>query len=311
MTLRRGLCSRAACSDVVQGTGIIFNANGDELSPQSGARTLYAEVRTSSGTTVLLELGLLGPDVLNVRFREIERAQVVYRGRINRRTFRPSVDGWTFELDTEDGRLLGDAGPEPIRVRSGQIRLVQPMEPDEVARTNGLIEVQGGCGGEVDIEGQPPPPIGSPPPVLPPPPPSPPPPSPPPPGLPPPAPPPSPPPSSDPNAPFGSDDDETGCGGDTVEEDSGGGCSGDDTSDDSGGCDDDGSSSSSDGSGCEGDSGDGGGCDGCGGGGAAAGGAVTARVFRASFRLAWPLWLVAFVNRRMRRKVAKKNEHSP
>ncbi len=291
MVLRRGLCSSDACGDAISGTGLIYSSDGDEFT-SAVDRTLYSEARTSSGTLVLFEVDFQGSRVEDVRYRELLRAKVVYVGNVDP-TFRATSDGWNFDLDISDGSLLrGD-----ITVEGGTIRVLGVPDIEEVARINGTVEVQGGCGGDVDIDGRAPPDVPPAPPPLP----------------------PSPGPS-EPTDPEASVSETSGCSGDSVEdEDSGGGCAGDDSDDSGGGCSGD-DSADSDGTGCGGDSSDGGG--GCGGdssdGGGGCGGdsgsdgcsgdgcdstgrtAFTLRAACGSFRFTWPLWVVAVINRVMR-----------
>ncbi|MEO1335258.1 MAG: hypothetical protein AAFV29_06425 [Myxococcota bacterium] len=317
MRLQRGSCQDPACADVIEGAGILYRPESDGFS-EDGGRTLYAEARTSSATTVLLEVAFSGNRATRVRFREIQRSQVVYRGLVVRQNFRRTASGWAFELDTEDARRLGVDGPPPIVVRQGQIVLLGPPDRERAASANGSVEIQGGCGGEIDIDGRPipPPPIDPVDPV-------------------------DPPPPVDGTPIIESE----GCSGDPVEdpiEDDSGGCSGDDADDpdsdasgcageDSSGCSGDdaesdtgceGDSSGEDGGGgCGGDSADGGGgcggddvdaggCDSCEGSGATAGGLWTARATRGTFRLMWPVGLVAWVNRRMRRKASRRSKEN-
>ncbi len=318
MVLFRGACADARCADVVRGSGVIFESDGDDRGG-SGSR-LYAEAVTSSRSTVLLELAYRGADVWNVRFREIQRGRVAYRGRIERRSFDPvlagdgRLTGWTFEVDTVDARTEGDPSP-PIRIRSGRIEILGRPSMEDVARDNGTVEIQGGCGGVIDLGPYVPPddfddPIDPGP-------------------APDPDPPPPPDPNPDPDPPIFDDDDASGCSGDTIEEDSGGGCAGDEPSDDestgcggdeydeddeSTGCggdeydeDDDSTGCSgeddSESTGCAGDDTDADSDSGCEG-DEAVGSIALWRATRGTFRLAWPMGLVAWVNRRMRRRRA-------
>ena len=326
MTLFRGSCNNEDCAEVISGTGIIFESDGDHFSNRSGGSRLYAEAVTRDDSTVLLELAYRGTDVWDVRFREIRRGRVAYRGDILRRSFDPTTDfqgrfaGWEFELDTVDDRDTADEAPR-IDVRFGQIEILGPPRTEDVARDNGSVEIQGGCGGTIELDPFIPPedieePIEPDPvdpgPIN-----------------------PDEPPPPDEAGPF-DDDDSTGCSGDTVEEDSGGGCAGDEPSDDestgcggdeyededeSTGCGGDEYDEDDDSTGCSGDSSDDDDTSGCSGdssdddesdtgceGDDAAGSIALWRATRGSFRLAWPVGLVAWVNRRMRRRCEDPND---
>lgn len=345
MTLQRGSCASPECGEVIRGTGLLFASAGRELGSEPGEPTLYSEAVTGAGTTILLEVAFRGSIVDEVRFREVERSRVLYRGRILRRSFRPTTDGWAFALDTVDARAQGANGPPPIVVRNGTIVRRASADAEQVARDHADTDIEGGCGGSVvdtiailpdpedaefddptledsdfedgdfedaDVEDpsptdppediqDPPPPTGEPPP----------------------------PDDMDDDPPPGFfDSDGGGCSGDTADDDSGGcdtddepddeggGCSGDEApddhdggggcggdddgadSDEGGGCGGDDDSESDDGGGCEGDDDDGG----CSGSSGSMSAVFTGRAVRGTFRLAWPVGLVAWVNRRMRRR---------
>ena len=347
MTLQRGSCASPECGEVIRGTGLLFTSAGRQLGSEAGEPNLYSEAVTGAGTTILLEVAFRGSIVDEVRFREVERSRVLYRGRILRQSFRPTTDGWAFALDTVDARAQGPNGPPPIVVRNGTIvRRASAADAEQVARDHADTDIEGGCGGSVvdtiailpdpedaefddptfedsdfedaDFEDadaedpsptDPPEDIQNPPPST---------------GEP-------PPPDDmddDPPPPGFFDSDGGGCSGDTADDDSGGcdtddepddeggGCSGDEApddddggggcgadddgadSDDGGGCGGDDDSESDDGGGCEGDDDDGG----CSGSSGSMSAVFTGRAVRGTFRLVWPVGLVAWVNRRMRRR---------
>ena len=333
MLIERAGCVRAACADRVSGTGVFFADDGSDVARTDGARTLYVETRTSSNTTMLLEASFVGRRIDGVELREIRRSQVIYRGRIVRRDFASTGTGWTFSLDTVADRTSSPDGSSSIRIRNGRIRLRGTPNEAMVSNANQATEIEGGCGGGVGIylpdepvapdpldpdiedpfEPDPDDPV-------------------------------SPDDPGSPDDPFGPDPasdepppppedgdfgDGGGCSGDTIEgDDSGGGCAGDDPSEEeSTGCGGDESADETESTGCAGDDTSDDeqstGCasaddeeatdaddDGCTGDEptASASSIFTYRAARGTFRLAWPVGLVAWVNRRMRRRCGRADE---
>jgi hypothetical protein len=320
------LLSRGA-SDHLIGRGVVAKSGGDTddgFISGAGAPMLHAEVETSTGGTLLIEIVAPNGDEPRVRYREVVAGRATFFGvarDVRAELARPDGDwssGGSFSFDAVDP---GDEG-EAHRVQNGRVfaaserdlrretpipssvagggfggrRLprgaVRPLEDEERPGSrwdsywNIVVVID-------DVAGS--------------------------------APTPPPEPEVESLPPHSISDDSSsesasrGTEGSDSTDSSGSGCSGEPSSSpssESGGCSGDEASSSSSSEGCGGGSSSSSSSDGCGGGGdscqgdAALGGSTTNRAAGASVRLVWPIGLVALVNRRARAS-AKRRRRSP
>jgi hypothetical protein len=296
-------CADPPCRDVhLAGQGLyVVSAeptSNDALATEAGMLTFFGETRTSSGTTVVVELAFNAGDVpTRARYREIgENGGVIFRGEIRALASVPGAHGRGFRFTA-----INREDPEDIRAVFGEIVTAQATttiptteDPDEYEDT--------GCGGEVIVYPDPDPtnpdpidpgPSPDPDPI---------------------DPSPGPGPAPDPSDPAPAED--SGCEGDTTSDTSSSSCEGDTTdSSSSSSCEGDSASSSSSSS-CEGDTAssssscDGGGsssasssCSGCEGDVAAASCVPMLpleRILGSLFRMFGPISLVGWWNRRKR-----------
>lgn len=309
-----------ACTVHLTGSGLVVRSDGtDDLASVEGQSTLYAEVMLPSGALAMIEIAYGPRGASKLRYREVEGGALSFRGRTSAIVVDlPEADGPWYERGEFSFVATGDAGDAAGSRRVITNGRVYPVSPDQVevretwvdsdpsaprssVRVVVVVHDTGagdydtpssdGCEGDTVDE-------------------------------------PAPEPTPDVNRPIpstpdpyatdegcdggsssddgcsgggGSSGSESGCGGDSSDE--GSSCEGSSSSSsDSGGCESSSSSSSSDGcdsssssSGCEGD---------------AYAGITTSEArprrgrspLEGVFRLAWPVGLVALVNRRQRRR---------